>query len=634
MKRNEVKTEYKWKVDDIFESDEQWEQAFKEFTSDLRGMRIYKGRLGNARHLLACLQYVDKMDQKMEKLYCYAHLKKDEDSANDTYVGMCEKIDGAVNEYATVSAFVNPELSKLDETFFATLRETPDFEPYRYSFDEILRRKDYILNEREERILAMASKTTNMFEEVFGKIDYIDLPLPKILDENGKRVQLTQATYSYFLQSPDALVRKHAFDGLYKTYYSLINTISAVYVGSVKADNFYAKVRGYKSSLQKAMFEDNVPTKVYENLLEIVDEYRVNLHKYVELRKKALGNKKLHMYDMYVSIVPNLERKMTYEEAFDEVVKGLAPLGAEYNELLLKAKNERWIDVYETDNKRSGAYSMGVAGVHPFVLLNHTNTLHDAFIVAHELGHAMHSYYSTKEQPYVTSHYSIFVAEVASTVNEVLLLKHMIKNAKNREEKKYLLNYYLEMFRTTLFRQTMFAEFEKIAHEMEANGEPLTPKTLSGKYYKLNKKYYGSQVTHDNLIRYEWARIPHFYSAFYVYKYATGLTAAVNIARDILKNGDEAVEKYKKFLKSGGSDSPYELLKIAGVDLIKKMPFREAMEEFKDTLEELISEFGYEPCEFETDWIDENDDEEVFIKKFKYRPDGDYENAIFDDDEE
>ncbi len=594
MKRNEVKIEDKWRVEDIFESDEAWERAFKDFTADIKRVAQYKGKLSNFRHLLACLKYIDALDQKMEKLYCYAHLKKDEDSAKDEYIAMCEKIDGAVNNYSAVSAYINPELSKMSDEYLDLLVNIPDFSDYSYMFSDIKRRKSHILSENEEKILAMSTSATNMFDEIFGKIDYIDLALPKMKDEKGKRVQLTQGLYSYFLQSPVPLVRKHAFDGLYKAYYRLINTITSVYVGSVKADNFYAKTRGYNTALEKAMFEDNVPPRVYENLIEMVDKNLSSLHDYVTLRKMALGVKKLHMYDMYVSIVPDAERKMTYEESFDEVVKGLAPLGEEYRELLLTAKRERWIDVYETENKRSGAYSMGVTGVHPFVLLNHTNTLHDAFTIAHELGHAMHSYYSTKTQPYAKSHYSIFVAEVASTVNEVLLLKYMIKNAKTKEEKQYLLNYYLEMFRTTLFRQTMFAEFEKISHEMEQKGVPLTPKSLSDKYYKLNKKYYGKSVNHDNLIRYEWARIPHFYSAFYVYKYATGLTAAVNIVNNILKNGESAVEDYKKFLQSGGSGSPYELLQIAGVDLVKKIHFRVAMEEFNETLYTLADELGLE----------------------------------------
>jgi oligoendopeptidase F len=447
------------------------------------------------------------------------------------------------------------------------------------------------LPESEEKLLAMAASALSAPDDIYGKIDNIDLPLPKIKDENGNAIRLTHGAYSVFMQSKNALMRKHAFDAMYKTYLKMMNTITATYAGSVKADNFYAKARGYKSALEKALFEDNVPEGVYENLLSAVSENLATVHDYVALRKKALGQDKLHMYDMYVSIVPNAERQMEFDEAFELVVEGLKPLGEEYHDLLIRAKEERWMDVYETENKRTGAYSWGSYGTHPYVLLNHSNTMHDTFTIAHELGHSMHSYYSDGAQPYSTAQYSIFVAEVASTVNEVLLLKHMIANAKSKEEKKYLLTYYLDMFRTTLFRQTMFAEFEKISHSMAAKGMPLTPKSLSDKYYKLNKKYYGSAVTHDNLIRYEWARIPHFYTAFYVYKYATGITSAVNIASDILREGAPAVERYKKFLQSGGSNSPYELLKIANVDLMTKAPFEKAMGEFKETLEELKKEF-------------------------------------------
>lgn len=591
MKRSEVKENYKWKLEDIFATDEEWEKVHKEVQGEIKQILSYKGKLANAKNLLACLTYIDGVSIKFEKLYCYARMRRDENSVLDKYVAMCDRIDATATALFTATSFVNPELSKTSEEYLDELIKKQEFAPYAYMLSEVKRSKKHILSEKEEKILALAGNATGSYRDVFEKIDYIDLPLPKIKDENGKKVQLTQGLYSYFLQSSDPVVRKHAFDALYKAYYGLINTITATYAGHVKADNFYAETRGYKSALEKALFEDNVPEGVYENLLDAVSENLSTVHDYVALRKKALGQEKLHMYDMYVSIVPDAERQMDFDEAFELVVEGLKPLGEEYHDLLIRAKEERWMDVYETENKRTGAYSWGSYGTHPYVLLNHSNTMHDTFTIAHELGHAMHSYYSDGAQPYSTAQYSIFVAEVASTVNEVLLLKYMIANAKSKEEKKYLLTYYLDMFRTTLFRQTMFAEFEKISHSMAAKGMPLTPKSLSDKYYKLNKKYYGKAVTHDNLIRYEWARIPHFYTAFYVYKYATGITSAVNIASDILKEGTPAVERYKKFLQSGGSNSPYELLKIANVDLMTKAPFEKAMGEFRETLEQLKKEF-------------------------------------------
>ncbi len=590
MKRSEVKEEYKWKLEDIFVTDEDWEKEFKEVGGEIKKIGAYKGKLSTAKQLLACLNLSDEIDIKIEMLYCYARMRRDENGAVDKYAGMCDKMDRLLTSYAAVGAYISPELSSLSDEYLDLVMTLPEFEPYTYLLDEVKRKKKYILPEGEERLLAMSSSALNMFDEIFGKIDYVDLPLPKVSDENGKRVQLTQGKYSVFLQSNDRSVRKHAFDALYKTYYRLINTITFVYAGSVKADNFYAEARGYKSSIEKALYEDNVPSGVYDNLLSAVGDNLKYVHDYVALRKQTLGYDKLHMYDMYVPIVENVESEYDFETAFDMVVKGLAPLGEEYHELLLRAKRERWMDVYETENKRSGAYSWGTYTTHPYVLLNHSGTTSDVFTIAHELGHSMHSYYSHGAQPHAKANYSIFVAEVASTVNEVLLLKYMINNATDKKAKKYFLTYYLDMFRTTLFRQTMFAEFEKLSHDMAAKGIPLTPKSLSDKYYKLNKKYYGKAVTHDNLIRYEWARIPHFYTAFYVYKYATGLTSAVNIANAILTKGEPAVADYKRFLKSGGSDSPYELLKIAGVDLMDKAPFNNAMNEFKATLDQLKKE--------------------------------------------
>ncbi len=591
MKRSEIQENYKWRLEDIYETEEAWEKDFKECSSDIKKISSFKGKLASRRQLLACLNFTDAIEIKLAKLYCYARMRRDENSVVDKYVSMSERAEGLEMAYMSSSAYLSPELSKLSDDYLDGILASPEFEPYSYILGEVKRKKKYILPEREEKILAMAASALNACDDVYGKIDNIDLPLPKIKDENGNAVRLTHGMYSVFMQSSSVMMRKHAFDALYKTYLKMINTITATYAGSVKADNFYAKARGYKSAMEKALFEDNVPAGVYENLLSAIGDNLDSMHDYVELRRQALGVDKLHMYDMYVALVENVDMKWEYDEAYKTVIEGLAPLGEEYRGLLERAKKERWIDVYETENKRTGAYSWGCYASHPYVLLNHNDTTNALFTIAHELGHAMHSYYSNQAQPHAKHQYSIFVAEVASTVNEVLLLKHLLSRATDKSIRKYLLSYYLDMFRTTMFRQTMFAEFEKLSHDMEAKGIPLTPKSLSDKYYKLNKKYYGKSVVHDKLIRYEWAKVPHFYSAFYVYKYATGLTAAVNIANAILTKGAEAVADYKRFLQSGGSDSPYELLKIAGVDLMQKTPFESAMAEFKETLELLKKEF-------------------------------------------
>ncbi len=585
MKREDVLEQYKWKLEDIFPSNEAWEDAFASFSEKSKSLLDYKGTLGDKAKLKQCLDFSDELDILLEKLYSYAHMRRDENGAIDCYQALCDRIDEASVNYSALCSFISPELCAQSDEYLKSLIEDKDFSDYDYAIEGLLRKKKFVLPASEERILALSKSMSGSFEDIFGKLDYVDLPLPE-LEIEGKKEKLTQGKYSYYLQNPSVEVRKTVFDGLYETYKKLINTITAIYAGSVKSDNFYAKVRGYESALKKALYEDNIPFGVYDNLISAVSSNLKAVHDYVKLRKNALGGE-IHMYDMYVPLTENATKDYDFEQGFSLVLDGLAPLGEEYISLLKKAKAQRWLDVYETENKRTGAYSWGVFGVHPMVLLNHTGTTHDVFTIAHELGHSLHSHYSSSAQPHAKAHYSIFVAEVASTVNEVLLLKHLIEKATDDSEKKYLLSYYLDTFRTTLFRQTMFAEFEKISHDLADEGAPLTPASLSEKYYELNKKYYGESVIHDDYIRYEWARIPHFYNSFYVYKYATGLTAAVNIAGAILREGQPAVERYKKFLQSGSTASPYELLKITGVDLMKKEPFEYAMAEFREILRAL-----------------------------------------------
>ena len=584
MKRSEVNEKDLWRIEDIYASVAEWEKELSELNKQLAGILQYKGKLADKYEFLACMDYNTALMQRLEKLFCYAHLKHDENGADEEGLSLYGRAEDLYMHYATYSSFITPELSALDDVTLSAFIHDPDLAVYSYMLSEIRRSKKHILSQEEERILALGQVAFSGPSNVFNMINNIDLPMPKI-EVNGERKRLTHGLYSECLSSKDPDLRKRAFEGLYRAVGSLINTLAANYASSVQKDNFLATARGYKSAVEKSTDSDNVPGEVYQKLVKTVSENLEPVHRYVAFRKKALGVEKLHMYDLYTSIVPSADLKLSYEEAFALVKKGLAPLGSEYAALLQTAHDNRWIDVYETENKRSGAYSMGVYGVHPYVLLNYSSTPHDVFTIAHELGHSMHSYYSSKTQDYVNADYSIFVAEVASTVNEVLLLKYMLKSEADPAMKKFLLQYYLDMFRTTLFRQTMFAEFELKSHAMAGSGKPLTVESLSREYLKLNKKYYGPAVIHDKAIRYEWARIPHFYTAFYVYKYATGITSAVNIAKAILTQGEPAVQAYKeKFLSAGGSKSPYDILCDVGVDLCTDQPYKTAMDEFADTL--------------------------------------------------
>ena len=585
MKRSEVEKKYLWALEDVYASDDLWEKDYKELDKSVNFVSAYKGKLSDKAKLLELLKKSDETEIKLEKLYSYARMRLDQDSSNNFYAGLTDRAQALLVKYSAVGSYINPELCSLDEKYIESLISDPDFSDYDYMLKGVLRRKKHTLGENEEKLMSMAQSPLSQFQSAFSKIDNVDVQLGSV-KVDGRKVKLTHGTYAQLLQNPDQNVRKAAFTTYYKGYENLLNTLTAVYAGSVKSDVFSATARGYKSCLEAAMFNENVPECVYTNLIESVDENCKYVHDYVAYRKTALGVERLNMYDMYVPIVEGADMSLPFEEAFDLVKKGLAVMGDEYAGLLQKAHDERWMDVYETENKRSGAYSWGSYSTKPFVLLNYSATIHDIFTIAHELGHSMHSYYSNHTQPYSKAGYAIFVAEVASTVNEVLLLKYLLGTTTDKKMKKYLLSYYLDMFRTTLFRQTMFAEFEKISHDMEQKGKPLTPKSLSDAYMKLNKKYYGPAVTHNKQIATEWARIPHFYNAFYVYKYATGITSAVNIANSILKD-KSFVAQYKKFLSAGGSDSPYEILKIAGVDLATRAPFDFAMNEFKDTLEQL-----------------------------------------------
>ncbi len=584
LKRINVPIDRTWNLSDIL-SEDQIDKMIEDIQNECANLVQFKNKL-SVKTAAECLFTMSRAGLIIEKLFVYCNMKWDEDKSSTHYGELCSKVDMLLTEYSSATSFIAPAFSSMKKSDLIAMREDPTFEYYTMFLDEIIRKKKHLLSEKEEQLLAQTSSFSDEFKTIFSLFDNVNVPFGEV-EIDGNNVKLSHGLYSLLMQNEDRAVRKNAYESMYHGYKSMIDTIAEVYIGSVKSDCFYAKVRKYPSSLIQALYQDNVPQKVYDNLIYAVRKYTPVMHKYIKYRKKSLKVDKLKMYDMYVPIVKGMNENIDYERAYTTVIDALAPLGQEYISILKQAKTERWIDVEETENKRSGAYSWGVYGTHPYVLLNHKGTIHDLFTIAHEMGHAMHSYYSNAKQCYEKAGYSIFVAEIASTVNEVLLIKHLLKTATG-EKRKYLLSYYVDMFRTTLFRQTMFSEFEKYAHETIENGEPLSYKKMCDKYAELNSFYYGPDVETDENISYEWVRIPHFYNAFYVYKYATGLTCAVNIAHMILSDPKEGYAKYKKFLSAGGSMYPLDIIKLVDIDLTKQQPYTVAMKEFTDTLDELI----------------------------------------------
>ena len=583
MERSETNKKYQWKTEDIFPSDEAWEALFAEAEKAL-DFSAFEGKLADKAELIKFFAKEEEAGKMLERLHLYAHMRHDEDTRVAKYTAMQSRAMSLYVRFSSATAFAEPELTALPEAALRAFAADPEFANYDYFFRQLIKSKDHILSAKEERLIAMGGEMYSQFSNVFSMIDNADIRLGKVEDKDGKPVKLTHGLYGVFMHSADRALRERTFKRYYEAYISLTNSIAAAYYGNVLKDVFLAKARGYDSCLQRALDNEDVSVSVYENLISAVDKSLPVMHRYIALRKKILGLDEQHMYDIYAPLVADAEMELSYEEACELVIEGLAPLGKDYQALLRKGFDEGWVDVEETAGKRSGAYSTGVFGIHPYVLLNYRPTTSNVFTIAHEMGHAMHTYFSNANQPYPKADYRIFVAEVASTVNEVLLLKHILATSKDKNLKKYLLNYYLDTIRATLHRQTMFAEFEGIAHGMAENGQPLTSENLSEVYLELNKKYYGDAIVHDKEIAYEWSRIPHFYTSFYVYKYATGITSAISIAKRILTEGENAVKEYKTFLSSGGSSDPVSLLKLAGVDLTKKDAFETAMQEFEETL--------------------------------------------------
>jgi oligoendopeptidase F len=549
----------------------------------------FQGRVGeNAEKLQACLALSEKLERMLEKLYVYARMRRDEDNADSFYQGMFSRIENLSIEAAGAASFIIPELSSLEEGIVEKfMEENKELAVYKHYFAELFRQKGHILSAKEEKLLAMSADLSVSTKNIFTMLNNADIKFSSIKDENNQEVEVTKGRYGRFMESSDRRVRQEAFQSLYDSYKQLLNTIGATLNGSLKSDVFYARARNYPSALAAALDSDNIDPLVYERLITSVHDKLPLMYKYMELRKRSLKLEQLHMYDLYNPLVPAFNQEVPYEKALEIMKKGLEPLGDEYLRQVEKGLASGWVDVYENKGKTSGAYSWGSYDTHPYVMMNYDNKFDDLFTLAHEMGHSMHSFYSNRKQPFTYSQYSIFIAEVASTVNESLLIDYLLQNSQSKQEKMYLLNHYLEQFRGTLFRQTMFAEFEKIVHEKIEQGEALTPEDFNRIYTDLNRLYYGSDMALDKEIAWEWARIPHFYTGFYVYKYATGFSAATAIKERILTQGETAVKDYLEFLSAGSSDYPLEVLKKAGADLTTPEPVNKALEYFGKLLAQM-----------------------------------------------
>ena len=588
-KRSEVKEEYTWDVSAMYASKAAWEADLKEVVTIVSDLAKLEGSvMASAEKLLTALELGARAEQKIDLAFNYAERLFDQDQKNTEHQAMSQKMYGVVTDYQSRTAFVVPEILAADKATLAQyFAEKKELELYRGLVDEILRTKEHVLSAEMEKLVAMTGEMAQTPEQVYSIINNADLIYPEIEDENGEKVRLSHGNFVPFEESGDRRVRKDAFEAFYSIYKQFAGTIAGLYNGQVKQQIFYAKARNYASTLEAAVDANNVPSKVYRNLVETVNANMDKMHRYVKLRKKCLGVDELHMYDVYTPMIADAAKKVSYDEAKETVLKALAPLGEDYVATVKEGFENRWIDVYENEGKRSGAYSAGAFGTHPYVLLNYNDTLDNMFTLAHEMGHAMHSWYSNANQPYIYSQYKIFVAEVASTCNEILLMEYLLANTTDKKERAYLLNHYLDSFKGTVYRQTMFAEFEMKSNQMAEEGESLNAENLCKLYYGLNQKYFGEDMVSDPQIAYEWARIPHFYYNFYVYQYATSFSAAVAIAHGILEEGAPAVERYKKFLSGGCSMSPVDLLKQVGINMEEPKPIQDALDVFGKVLDEI-----------------------------------------------
>ena len=588
-KREEVREELTWRLEDIYPDNKAWEEELSEALSMTDKLAAYDGRLAeSADTLKEALDLYDRLLLKLDRVGGYAFMRHDEDTGNADHQELQMKAQSADVRIMEKLSFLEPEILRIpEEVLERYFREQEGLAGYEVTIREIRRLKDHTLSREMEQLLAAAGDMAQTPSSGFGMLSDADLKFPSVTDREGKEIPISNGRFVPLQMSPDRELRKEVFEKYYTRYSEFKNTWAALYDGQVKQQIFYARARKYSSTFEAAVDANNVDPAVCDRLIESVHRGMEPMHRYIALRKKLLGVDELHMYDVYMPIVGDFDRKFTYEEAKELSLKALAPLGEEYLSVVREAYENRWIDVAENEGKRGGAYSSGVYGVHPYMLLNYTDTLDDVFTLVHEMGHSMHTWYSEHAQSHLNSRYKIFVAEVASTTNEILLLEYMLSRAESKKERAYLINHYLESFKGTLYRQTMFEEFERKTNAMAEEGIPLTAKLLCDTYLALNREYFGDEMVSDPLIAYEWCRIPHFYYNFYVYQYATSFAASVAIAHRILEQGRPAVESYLAFLKSGCTNDPVSLLKTAGVDLSSPVPVDEALEVFSRAVSEM-----------------------------------------------
>ena len=580
-KREEIDDKYKWKVDKVYKNIEDFEKDFEEVKKEAVKLQDYSGKLTNGETILEYLKLDEKISRKVEKLFIYAHLKSDEDTSNPTYQALMSKIDIYMAEFSSYSAFFVPEILSLDDKFIMDeIDRIEELHQYKFLFEDILKEKPHILSKEMEELLASASDCLDAPSAIHNMLTNADMTFGKIKDEDGNEVELSEGNYSSFIRSKDRNVRKAAFEKLFGEYEKFKNTLATSLTASIKTFNFNSKVRKYESALEASLNPNNIPLDVYKNAVKVMNDNVSSLHRYVKIKKELLNLDEIHMYDLYVPVID-----VEFNDGVKIVLEALKPLGEEYLDIFKGGINDGWIDIYENKGKKGGAYSWGGYDTMPYVLLNYNNELEDVSTLAHEMGHSIHSYYSRKEQPYHYAGYTLFCAEVASTTNEKLLIHHLIEKENDEKKKLSLINTELEQIRTTVFRQLMFAEFELYTHESLEKGIPLTSDDYSKAWHELNVKYFGPEMVVDEKIDIEWARIPHFYSDFYVYQYATGYAAASAFANAILEEKANAVEKYKGFLKAGGSDYPIEILKNAGVDMTTKEPLEATIKRFNELLD-------------------------------------------------
>lgn len=586
--RKEQRWEDCWAIEDLYAEDSLWEEDFCYFSEAIKEFAQYEGHLAESGKILfQMLQELDNLNCRFEKIYVYANQRYHEDTGNSHYQDLSARASRLSMTLEQAASYVEPELMQIpQETLDKFYREVPELTLYRRKIQECQRLKAHTLSQKEEELLAQTGEMARAPQNIYSMFQNADLKFGTITID-GEEVTLTQGNYIRCLEHRDREVRRQAFQLYYSKYQEFQNTLAAAYSGSLAQDMFYAKARKYSSCLDMALDGGNIPSQVYTRLIEAVHHKLPAMYRYVNLRKRLLHVDELHMYDVYVPLIEDYDRQYSFDEAKEIVLQGLQVLGDDYTDLLREGFENRWIDIYENEGKRGGAYSWGAYGTHPYVLLNYQGNLNHVFTLAHEMGHALHSYYSDQNQPYPYAGYRIFVAEVASTCNEALLIDYLLKHAENDREKAYLLNYFLDQFKGTVYRQTMFAEFEMLAHERAEHGEGITAELLSDIYYQLNQKYFGTEMVSDREIAMEWARIPHFYTPFYVYQYATGFSAAIAISKKILSGEPGIVEKYKKFLSGGSSMDCIDLLKICGVDMTSTEPVESALEVFEERLGQL-----------------------------------------------